>query len=177
MRAALATRPMQGPSPLPRVPGRRGLPGVRRPRRLPRREPLEIPASLPGRPRIEEDAGSSPLETWCRLAELWLRLHQASRLEVVDANTLLLPNWRHWQGDLALRAAVMDLERYAWGSSSGSRRGCFVQMLEYVGNDLFCRLPPVASMQGWPDGPTLVLLRAALFAHLASPIGHRGGRA
>lgn len=174
MRAAIATRPVQGPNPPPRV---RGHWGDQRPRRHPRQVPLGIATWLPGRLRIEEDSCLSPMETWWNLEDLWLRLRQADRLQVVDPNTLLLPHWRHWQVDPALRAAVFDLARYAWGSPSGSERGSFVLTLEYAGDDLVCRLTPAAALQGWPDGPTLVLLRAALFVRLISPISHRGSRA
>lgn len=174
MRAALATRSVQGLSQLPRVPG---YWGDRRPLHHPRRVPIEIPTSLPGRLRMEDDSCPSPLETWWSLEDLWLRLHQADRLRVVDSNTLLLPNWRHWQADPALRAAVFDVQRYAWSSSSRPERGSFVRTLEYAGDDLVCRLTPAAAVQGWPDGPTLVLLRAALFVRLSSHTSHQGGEA
>lgn len=173
MRAALASRPARGLNPPPRVPGHWG---DSRPRRHPSREPLELPISLPGRLRLEEDSCHSPLETWWNLEDLWLRLRQEDRLQVVDPNTLLLPHWRHWQADPALRAAVFDLERYAWGSPSGSARGSFVRTLEYAGDDLVCQLTPPAAIQGWPDGPTLVLLRTALFVRLVSPLRQQGGQ-
>lgn len=126
---------------------------------------------------MEEDSCPSPLDTWWSLEDLWLRLHQAGRLLVVDRDTLLLPYWRHWQVDPALRAAVFDVQRYAWSTSLRPERGSFVRTLEYAGDDLVCRLTPAMAMQGWPDGPTLVLLRAALFVRLASHTSHQGGQA
>jgi hypothetical protein len=139
--------------------------------------PRAIPTWLPGHHRNGQDTRPSPLDTWWSLEDLWLRLHQARRLQVVDANTMLLPRWRHWHADPALRAAVFDLERYAWGASSSLERGSFVRTLDYVGDDLVCRLTPSAAMRDWPDGPTLVLLRAAFFVRLASHISHQGGQA
>lgn len=149
----------------------------RRPLPHPQGVQWKIPTWLHGQYRSGQDTCPSPLDTWWSLEDLWLRVHQAGRLRVVDADTLLLPCWRHWHADPALRAAVFDLERYAWGSSSSLERGSFVRTLEYVGDDLVCRLTPAAAMRRWPDGLTLVLLRAALVARLASHIGRPGGQA
>lgn len=174
MRPALALQPARTLIQLPRV---RGLRSDQRPPRRPRGVSRAIPNWLPGQLRKEEDTCPSPLDTWWSLEDLWLRLHQARRVQVLDANTLLLARWRHWHADPALRAAVFDLERYAWGASSSLERGSFVRTLDYIGDDLVFRLTPAAAVRGWPDGPTLVLLRAAFFTRLASHISHQGGQA
>lgn len=174
MRPALAVQPAHTLNQARRVPGMRRDRG---PRRYPRGVPRSMPTWLPGHHLNEQDGCPSPLDTWWRLEDLWLRLHEAGRLQVVDADTLLLPHWQHWHADPALRAAVFDLERYAWVSSSSLERGSFVRTLDYAGGDLVCRQTPAAAMQGWPDGSALVLLRAAFFVRLASHIGHRGGPA
>jgi hypothetical protein len=174
MRPTLAFQPAHTLDQALRVPRMRRDRG---PLRHPRDVPRSIPTWLPGHHRDEQDSCPSPLDTWWSLEDLWLRLHEAGRLHAIDADTLLLPCWRHWHADPALRAAVFDLERYAWGSSSSLERGSFVRTLDYVGGDLVCRLTPAAAMQGWPDGPALALLRAAFFLRLASHISHRGAPA
>lgn len=153
-----------------------------RPRRLPSSLPRRAPrpanrVRLPSFDLPDTDGEFVPLEVWWSLEDLWLRLHQVGRLQVVDADTLVLPCWRHWQADPALRAAVFDVDGYAWGSAWRSDRGSFVRALDYDGDDLVCRLTPASDVQGWPDGASLVLLRAALFVRLATPIRHEGGQA
>lgn len=174
MRPAFAIQRTHTRLPPSRVHGQRR---ERRPLPHPQGVPRAIPTWLPGQHRSGRDTCPSPLDTWWSLEDLWQRVHQAGRLQVVDADTLLLPCWRHWHADPALGAAVFDLERYAWGSSSRLERGGFVRTLDYVGDDLVCRLTPAAAVRGWPDGPKLLLLRAALLVRLASQISRRKGPA
>lgn len=64
----------------------------------------------------------------------------------------------------SLRWAVLDVERYRWqtNAAAGAKAGCFVQLIEYQGDDLLLRLAPMRQIKTWLDGaltwPVLVLV-------------------
>jgi hypothetical protein len=73
-----------------------------------------------------------------------------------DCHRLVLPAFRHArEGALAdLRKAVFDTETYTWRNAG--RRGEFVSLIDYRGDDLVCTLTGSRRIEAWSDGEELV---------------------
>jgi hypothetical protein len=100
-----------------------------------------------------------PQETWWALEDLCTRLSLATALLVEgdgDMRCIVLPAFRHARaGALAdLRIAVFDTETYIWRRAG--RRGAFVSLIDYRGDDLVCTLTRARSIEVWPEGEELV---------------------
>lgn len=70
----------------------------------------------------------------------------------------------------ALRWPLLDLDTYAW--EAGSRRGSFVQLMQYDGDDLLLQLTPNRMVRRWADG-ALVWQVQALLERLCGLVAYR----
>jgi hypothetical protein len=102
-------------------------------------------------------SGTSPIDTWWAIEDLWTRLAGGMAMRVDndgDAFRVVLPRFRCAGDALGLRMAVLDLDTYRWATPD--RGGSFVSLLDYAGDDLVLQMPTIRQIERWPDGADLV---------------------
>ena len=114
---------------------------------------------LTHQPQDDTRQEAGPQETWWALEDLWTRLSMCTPLIVErgdDTHRLVLPAFRNARGGAMaeLRNAVFDTETYTWRSEG--KRGAFVSLIDYRGDDLVCTLTRPRGLETWPDGEELV---------------------
>jgi hypothetical protein len=101
------------------------------------------------------DPDESPQEVWYAVEDLWLRL--AAELPVHAESVgagwrIVVKGFRHSrEGRMQeLRTRALDADVFTWRLEG--RRGAFVQLIEYEGNDLVFTVAPLATVERWPQG-------------------------
>jgi hypothetical protein len=100
--------------------------------------------------------GSTPMDTWCAIEDLWTRLSAGMAMTVEndgDAFRVVLPGFERAGDALELRRAVLDPDTYRWATQGGS--GSFVGFVDYDGDDLVLQMPSMRQIERWPDGADL----------------------
>lgn len=71
----------------------------------------------------------------------------------------------------ALRRVVMDATTYRWRAAG--RRGDFVRLVRYRGDDLVCTLATLRLIESWPEGPDLIWQVKGFLLRLGRSTGAR----
>jgi hypothetical protein len=97
----------------------------------------------------------SPLDKWCAIEDLWLRLASCSTVSMMSyadgcGLALAVSN----ASDTELVAMAADAEFYRWRCAGAT--GSFLRHCEQQGEELRCWLTTSRVMVGWPQGDELI---------------------
>lgn len=101
------------------------------------------------------DPDQSPQDVWFGVEDLWLRLatELPVRAESVgQAWRVVVSNFRHARDGRMqeLRLRALDADVFTWRLEG--RRGAFVQLIGYEGDDLVFTVASLATIERWPQG-------------------------